>query len=81
MVATYSAKGDTFSADKPNLWSSTRIASPASVRSWNLDVAPDGKRVAAFPAMEDTGQQRSSVHLTFLLNFFDEVRRRIPVAK
>ena len=43
----------------------------------NFDVSPDGKRVVMFPrpAAEQT---EGSLHATFLLNFFDEVRRRIP---
>ena len=43
----------------------------------NFDVAHDGKRVVVFPrpAQEEGG---GSLHVTFLLNFFDEVQRRIP---
>jgi hypothetical protein len=49
---------------------------------WNLDVAPDGKRFAAvLPRADLPGGAESSVHVTFLLNFFDEVRRRIPKGK
>ena len=41
----------------------------------NLDMAPDGKRFAVFPAPDAT---KGSVHVTFLLNFVDELLRRIP---
>ena len=43
-----------------------------------LLVAPDGKRFAVFPRPEATGGEKGSVHVTFLLNFFDELKRRLP---
>ena len=30
---------------------------------------------------EATGEQKGSAHVTVLLNFFDELRRRVPVGK
>jgi len=30
------------------------------------------------PRPEATGEQKGSVHVTALLNFFDELRRRVP---
>ena len=42
-----------------------------------LDLAPDGKRFVVFLAPESPGG-RSNLHVTFLLNFFDELKRRIP---
>jgi hypothetical protein len=43
----------------------------------SFDVSPDRKRVAIFPGAEpeNTG---GTLRATFLLNFFDEVQRRIP---
>jgi hypothetical protein len=48
-----------------------------------LDVTPDRKRfvVQGLPGGDSAGEPRASVHVTFLLNFFDEVRRRIPARK
>ncbi len=43
----------------------------------NYDLAPDGKRLAAMLA-EDASGDKPPTHLTFLLNFFDELRRRAP---
>ncbi len=48
---------------------------------WNLDLAPDGKRFVVSPRPEATGGQKGSVHVTVLLNFFDELRRKMPVGK
>ena len=37
-----------------------------------------GKRFVVFNAPEARGGDKGSVHVTMLLNFFDEVKRRIP---
>jgi hypothetical protein len=58
------------------IWSNMRLYDTGAI--WNLDLAPDGKRFAVIPRPETAGEQKGSVHVTFLLNFFDEVRRRIP---
>ena len=76
MVSSYTAKADSFAPDKPRPWSNTQISGRAGI--WNLDLAPDGKRFAVFPRPEATGEQKGSVHVTVLLNFFDELRRRVP---
>ena len=77
MVATYSAKGESFVPDRPRLWSATRIYDPPSgPLVWNLDLAPDGKRFAVLRRPESTGEQKGSVHVTFLENFFDYLKRR-----
>jgi Tol biopolymer transport system component/predicted Ser/Thr protein kinase len=77
MVLTYTAKADSFAAEKLRPWSNTQILEP-NIAAWNLDLAPDGKRFAVFPRPESTGEQKGSVHVTVLLNFFDELRRRVP---
>ena len=48
----------------------------------NFDLAPDGKRFAVLLAPEaDAEQQRARTQVTFLLNFFDELRRKAPPGK
>ena len=79
MAASYTGKADSFAADKPRVWSNTQIREPAGI--WNLDLAPDGKRFAVFPRPDANGERKGSVHVTVLLNFFDELRRRVPVGK
>ena len=75
MAVDCEARGDTFVPRKPRMWSETPIY--MNNNNWsNFDVAPDGKRVVAFPAPEE--ESKGSVHLTFLMNFFDEVKRRLP---
>jgi Tol biopolymer transport system component len=80
MVAAYTAKADSFAPDKPRPWSDARILEVPG-GPWDLDLAPDGKRFAVFPRPDAAGEQKGSVHVTVLLNFFDELRRRVPVGK
>lgn len=77
MVATYGAKTDSFVPEKPRLWSDKRLADLGPTRGTNFDLAPDGKRVAALVPVE-TPQQS---HVTFLLNFADELQRKVPAGK
>jgi WD40-like Beta Propeller Repeat len=79
MAASYAVKDDSFVADKPRLWSEKQIGGTVGYR--NVDLAPDGKRIAAFMPAEAREAQQSQNHVTFLLNFFDELRRRGPVSK
>jgi serine/threonine-protein kinase len=74
-VAAYSINGESFIAGAPRQWSPTQVLRD-SVRQ-NFDVSPDGKLVAMYPrpAQDKAG---GTLHANFLLNFFDEVRRRIP---
>jgi len=78
MAAAYTAKADSFAANKPRTWSNTQILDSGPGVHWSLDLAPDGKRFAVFPRPEATGEQKGPVHVTVLLNFFDELRRRVP---
>jgi len=39
---------------------------------------PDGKRFAVLTLPETAAGEKGSVHVTMLLNFFDELKRRIP---
>jgi serine/threonine-protein kinase len=75
MVASYAVKGDTFIRDEPRVWSNRRLADFGIVGTRTFDLAPDGSRVVALlPAESD--QNAKARNPTFLLNFFDEVRRR-----
>jgi hypothetical protein len=78
MAAGYTTKGDSFAAGKPRAWTETRLRDIGG--SSNYDLAPDGKRLAAFVA-DDANGEKPPTHLTFLLNFFDELRRRPPATK
>lgn len=73
MVVDYTVNGDSFMPGKPRPWSDKRLFYNGTS---NLTLAPDGKRFAALLMPEAGGQEKGSVHVTFLLNFFDELRRR-----
>jgi eukaryotic-like serine/threonine-protein kinase len=74
MVTGYTVKGDSFVADKPRVWSEKRLANLGVIP--NYDLAPDGKRVVALMPNGTAEDQKAQNHISFLENFFDEVRRR-----
>ena len=75
MVSDYEVKGDTFVAGKPRPWNDVRISS--NLGTAYFDLAPDG-RILTSVSPTDTPERKESVHVTFLLNFFDELKRRAP---
>ena len=77
MVAGYTARPDSFTAGKPRIWSEKRLAHMGFLR--NFDVAPDGRRMLALLPLEAQGSSPSRA--IFLMNFLDELRRRIPAAR
>ena len=80
IAASYTIQGDSFSAGVPRVWSPTPVRRNSV--QLNFDITsdakgPDGPRVIMFPqpvAETSTG----NLHATFLLNFFDELRRKVP---
>ena len=79
MVADYTATAGSFSSGKPRVWSDRQILEAGSFL--NFALAPDGKCFAVFPMPEATAEDKGPAHVTFLLNFFDELRRRVPVGR
>jgi eukaryotic-like serine/threonine-protein kinase len=79
MVASYSAKSDTFVAEKPRPWSGQSVALTlgGSVGA-QYDVFPDGKRIAVATYAGGSTQQDAG-HVIFLENFIDELQRKAPL--
>jgi Tol biopolymer transport system component/predicted Ser/Thr protein kinase len=75
MAVDYTVHGSSFVPGKPRLWYDKPLF---SVRVSNLDLAPDGKRFAVLAQPESAPGAASPARVTFLFNFFDELRRRIP---
>jgi serine/threonine-protein kinase len=71
MAAGYTANRDAFITGKPHVWSEIRLLDLGA--NSNYDLAPNGKILAAMLADDD-----APTRVTFLLNFFDELRRRAP---
>ena len=74
MVASYTVEGDSFKADKPRLWSEQPILPLRNFRYFDLH--PDGDRIAA--AVPSSQAEEKLDHVTFIFNFFDELRRIAP---
>ena len=74
MAASYTAKGDAFVAEKPRVWI-------ANLGGTDWDLSPDGKLVAVVtPEGTDEGPKQDH-EIVMLLNFADELRRKVPVGK
>ena len=76
MVCDYETRGDTFIPGKPRLWTETRIGD--NLGGHNFELSLDGQRILTQINPVDTTAQPANVHVTFLLNFFDELKRRLP---
>ena len=74
MSVEYTVQGNTFVPGKPRVWLA-KFGSTAP-----FDMAPDGKHIV-FLAPTAGGNVRSEHSVIFVQNFFDELRRRVPVGK
>jgi Tol biopolymer transport system component/predicted Ser/Thr protein kinase len=72
MTVRYTAKGDSFNARKPEVWTEARVHGFLTVYGW--DLSPEGKRLAA--AEPDPDDLKPLTHLTLLLNFFEQSKSR-----
>jgi serine/threonine-protein kinase len=75
----YTVTGDTFVPDRPRV----RVDTLESADAWGWDLAPDG-RIAVLTAVPVESEQALQLPplehtVMFLLNFFDELRRSVPV--
>lgn len=78
MVAPFAVEGDSFRAEKPRLWSDRQFVWLGPNRVFDLH--PDGKRSAVLLEQQtDHGLKQDRV--TFIFNFFDELRRIAPATK
>ena len=78
MKVSYSVKGDSFLAEKPRVWIQ-KLGGAGLQTGW--DLAPDGKRVVVLTPAGTPEGPKAEHEVTFLLNFFDELRRRAPAGK
>ena len=76
MVCDYEIRGDTFVPGKPRLWAETRVGD--NLGSPDFELSLDSQRILTSINPADTDSKPASVHVTFLLNFFDELKRRLP---
>jgi hypothetical protein len=77
MVTPFSLEGGTFHPGQPRQWSPAAIPAHAGSGFNNIAMAPDAKRFAVLmPAEQPLGNR-----VTFVMNFFNEVRRRTAPGK
>ena len=76
MFAPYVVVGDSFRADKPQIWSPASIR-PSTATNSAYDLHPDGKRLATAPAPEAS----ASREVVFVFNFADYLRKIAPGTK
>jgi hypothetical protein len=76
MVADYETRAAAFVPGKPHPWSTARIS--VNMGRGFFELGFDGKRVLTSINPVDNTAKSASVHITLLLNFFDELKRRLP---
>lgn len=75
MVTDYKVEGDSFLPGKPRVWYDQPLFFAGTA---NLALLPDGKRFAVLALPDTALGEKGTVHVTMLLNFLDELKRRIP---
>lgn len=73
-VAPYTVNGDSFVASQPRIWSEK-----APQLFYRPDLMPDGKRFVIAFNSSVANAALGQTHVTFLINFADELQRKFPV--
>jgi len=81
MVAHYTVNDDSFVVNRPRVWSEKQLLDLGSPPIPTYDAAADEKRFAVALYPDGTADEKPITHVTFLLNFFDELRRKVPSSK
>lgn len=74
MTVGYTVSGDSLVTERPRVWASNVRAVEG------FDLSPDGKRAAMFVPLATKGGSQQENKVMFVLNFFDELRRRVPTS-
>ena len=78
MSVDYTAHADAFVPGKPRVW----LAKLGSIVEFEaFDLAPDGKHVVTLAPTTSAGPAQPEHSVMLLQNFFDELRRRVPVGR
>jgi serine/threonine-protein kinase len=75
MAVNYTVKRESFVADTPRVWFGKQLANVGV--ALNFYLAPDGKRFVVLMPAESPEPRETQSHVTLVVNFFDEVRRRV----
>ena len=79
MAAGYTVKGDAFQQEKPRQWIAKLGETQLLGNQWDVD--PSGNRVAVNTLEDVPGTPKADHTFVLLENFFDELRRRVPLEK
>jgi serine/threonine-protein kinase len=79
MVVGYTVSGNSFHADKPRLWSPGQLMDRGIYG--NSSLHPDGKRFAVLKPGNAEIAPPPMNRVSFIFNFFDELRRKLPPGK
>jgi len=79
MVVAYTVSGDSFVAERPKLWSTQSLNLMNLGALSTFDLHPDGRRFAVVKAPGPADAPLNKV--TFISNFFDEVRSKMFAGK
>jgi len=79
MRASYNIRDGVFMPGTTEFWTQRRLADTGVVAGLDLD--RDGQRFAALFPAQPADQEQSANHVTLLLNFFDEVQRRVTAQR
>jgi serine/threonine-protein kinase len=79
MVVTYSAKEGNFDASKPQPFTDRKVGNTGITP--DFDLAPDSIRFAVLVPPDAAELEAARSHITLVLNFFDEVRRRLTTSR
>ena len=77
MVVDCASQGDSFERANPRRWSDRRFVDLIQAPMRTVDLAPDGKHIASVEYGGASSPQ-GPLQITFLMNFFDELKRRAP---
>jgi hypothetical protein len=76
MVQDFTISGDTFVPGAVRQWSPTGIIGTGAFQ--NFDIFPDGKRAVVVALSEQYSGGATGQRATFIVNFFDELKRKLP---
>ena len=76
LVSEIAVQGASLSATKPRPWMDRQLVELTGAAR-NYAVMADGKHLVIIPRPEQA-EKKGRPHVTFLLNFFDELKRRLP---
>jgi serine/threonine-protein kinase len=75
MAVSYTVRGSSFEPDKPRPWTPRQLAILGLTPTY--DLAPNGERVVALLPADTAGSRETPGHVTVMLNFPNELRRRM----